>query len=126
MKTVVLTLFLSLVASCLGRARAGQHSSLMRKLKLSMVHLKPKKRSQLERDRELIPTLIQKAIQDSGIKAYPEFKYKNIQGGDMNIILAKSRPFMVYNTYPIIQHKVDTNYHYLSPPVMSQVPSINV
>ena len=122
----LIALFLVLIPIFAKRHKAHHHGSIYRRLRLSMIHLKSKPKTIIQRDRELIPTLVQKAIQDCGIKAYPEFKYKNIQGGDMNIILSKSRPFMVYNTYPIIQHKVDSNSSYLSPPVLNQVPSLNI
>ena len=63
-----------------------------------MIHLNKTKK---DPDRKLFADVIAKAIQESGIKAYPEYKYKNILGGNMNIILPKSRPFVVYNTFPI-------------------------
>lgn len=127
MKLIYLvTLILILTPAYPKRHKKHHHTSLYRRLKLSMIHLKSKPKTKVQQDRKLIPTLVQKAIQDCGIKAYPEFKYKNVQGGDMNIILPKSRPFMVYNTYPIIQHKVDSNSSYLSPPVLNHVPSLNI
>jgi hypothetical protein len=89
-----------------------------------MIHIPKKQKT--DPDRKLFADLIQKAIQDSGIKAYPEFKYKNIIGGNMNLILPKSRPFVVYNTFPITQHRVDSNYTYPHIPMVSNVPKINI
>ena len=118
---LLLVLLLCFVSK--GNTKSPLKTSLYRKLKLSMIHLKKQKK---QPDRKLFADLIAKAIMDAGIKAYPEFKYKNVLGGNMNIILPKSRPFMVYNTYPIIQSKVDTNNNYLHLPLLSNVPRINV
>lgn len=102
-----------------------KHSKKYRHLNLDMIHLHPKK-DEIDDDRKLMATLIPKAIQDSGIKAYPEFKYKNIIGGAMNIILPKSRPYVVYNTYPITKHRVDSHSNYPHIPMLSNVPQINI
>ena len=85
----------------------------------------PKKRKS-DPDRKLFADLIAKAIQDAGIKAYPEFKYKNLIGGNFNVVLPKSRPYVVYNTFPITQHRVDSNYTYPHIPLLSNVPRINI
>ena len=88
-----------------------------------MIHLNKTKK---DPDRKLFADVIAKAIQESGIKAYPEYKYKNILGGNMNIILPKSRPFVVYNTFPITQHRVDSHSSYPNIPMLSNVPQINI
>jgi hypothetical protein len=120
---LLVTMLLPQIFPC----KSSPNSKEYRKLNLNMIHLpKTKHNKNLYSDRRLFADVIPKAIQEAGIKAYPEFKYKNIQGGSMNIILPKSRPFVVYNTYPITQHRVDSHYTYPHIPMLSNVPRINI